>query len=101
MAGFCRFPMHNFDPFARLEESMRFALSVVLFVGFLLAAAPGQTSHSSRSHRPANCPAGIDAKGDVPFQQVDLPPAQKCSTGNKNGFLIPDPKCTPGAVNPT
>ncbi len=74
----------------------------VLFVCCVLTeVAPAQTGHSHNSARPANCPAGIDVKGDSALQEVDLPPVQKCSIGNKNGFLIPDPKCTPGAANPT
>lgn len=35
------------------------------------------------------------------MQQVNLPPSSKCSLRNSNGFLLPDPNCTPGAVNPS
>jgi hypothetical protein len=62
-------------------------------------AAKKKTSHSKKGV--SGCPAGIDVQGDHPMQQVTIPPTQKCSVGNKNGFLIPDPNCTPGAVNPT
>jgi hypothetical protein len=43
----------------------------------------------------------IDANGDQPLQFIALPPAPPCTTTTRNGFPIPDPKCTPGAVNPT
>ena len=51
--------------------------------------------------RAPDCSAlGIDVKGDEPLQAVTLPP-QQCTTGVSNGFPIPDPNCTPGAINPT
>jgi hypothetical protein len=43
----------------------------------------------------------IAVTGDEPRQAVSLPPAQACSPVISNGFPIPDPACTPGAVNPT
>ena len=44
----------------------------------------------------------IDPKGDRPMLQVHLPPAQTCRKDlQKNGFPVPDPACTPGAINPT
>jgi hypothetical protein len=30
-----------------------------------------------------------------------VPAPQSCKTGISNGFPIPDPSCTPGAINPT
>lgn len=29
------------------------------------------------------------------------PPSQGCDIGQRDGFPVPDPRCTPGAVNPT
>ena len=43
----------------------------------------------------------INPKADKPMRQVHLPPAQRCQTSLKNGFPVPDPACTPGAINPT
>ena len=81
---------------------MRFACSAFLCVCLLPTLASAQTDRSTHSHQAAlNCPEGIDIKGDAPFQEVSLPPSQKCSVSGKNGFLVPDPNCTPGAVNPT
>ena len=55
----------------------------------------------------------VQAKGDVdctpfglgqdppqPLQPVSLPPASKCNTRTSHGLPLPDPKCTPGAVDP-
>jgi len=43
----------------------------------------------------------INPKGDRPMLSVHLPPGQTCRPLMKNGFPVPDPSCTPGAVNPT
>jgi len=43
----------------------------------------------------------IDGKASKPFANVTLPPAGTCTPKTSRGFLIPDPKCSPGAVNPT
>jgi hypothetical protein len=80
---------------------MRFALGLLLSVTFVFATSFAQTGHPHHSHGAANCPAGVDAKGDSSLQTVNLPPTQKCSTSTKNGFMLPDPNCTPGAVNPS
>lgn len=44
----------------------------------------------------------IDPKGDRAMTPVQLPPGRTCRSDlKKNGFAVPDPACTPGAVNPT
>jgi hypothetical protein len=50
---------------------------------------------------PSDCPAGIDGLKSKGLAQVTLPPSQECKPHSRNGYPIPDPKCTPGAVNPT
>src|SRR5215469_14888432 len=35
-----------------------------------------------------------------PLQAVTLPPGKRCVVRMHNGFLLPDPACTPGAINP-
>jgi hypothetical protein len=45
--------------------------------------------------------ANIDSAADQPLLQSSLPPKGKCAVRLRNGFPIPDPSCTPGAVNPT
>jgi hypothetical protein len=47
----------------------------------------------------AQCPPGIDGSASSPLQPVSSP--AQCTTQIKNGFPIPDPNCTPGAINPT
>jgi hypothetical protein len=37
----------------------------------------------------------------TPLRAVAPPPSQSCTTRVSNGFPIPDPNCTPGAINPT
>lgn len=57
----------------------------------------------ARSRRPTNCSQfSIDDRASQPLRAVTLPPAQGgCHTRTMNGFVIPDPNCTPGAINPT
>lgn len=43
----------------------------------------------------------LDSKASSPLQAVDLPPTAKCTSQESNGVPIPDPACTPGAINPT
>jgi hypothetical protein len=52
--------------------------------------------------RPAVCDQfDIDGRASAPLRGVVLPPSQRCTTRISNGFPIPDPNCTPGAINPT
>jgi hypothetical protein len=43
----------------------------------------------------------IDPKASQPTRAVTLPPAAECKPVVKNGLPLPDPACSPGAVNPT
>jgi hypothetical protein len=43
----------------------------------------------------------IDGRASTPSHPVALPPRQACITPTRNGFPVPDPNCTPGAINPT
>ena len=52
--------------------------------------------------RPAVCDQlNIDGRASSPLRAVTLPPQQSCTTHTSNSFPIPDPNCTPGAINPT
>ena len=44
---------------------------------------------------------GLDKTGHQALSAVDTPSEGSCHAGTRNGFPIPDPTCTPGAVNPT
>src|ERR1700682_5439934 len=43
----------------------------------------------------------IDHKASKPLEQVATPPTHCAPRAGSKGFLIPDPTCTPGAINPT
>jgi len=49
---------------------------------------------------PAHCGA-IKSTASSPLKAVTLPPVDACTPRKSNGFLLPDPACTPGAINPT
>lgn len=79
-------------------------LSAVLYLGFVgigdVAIAKSQrlteaqkAAGRKRFH--------IDANRDEPLRAVRLPPEGKCVPDHRNGFPVPDPNCTPGAINPT
>jgi hypothetical protein len=74
---------------------MRFAsiLGSTFFLLGLLALAQG-------SKAPKNCPK-IDQGGDNGFHVWRSPVANSCHTEAPNGYPVPDPKCTPGAINPS
>jgi hypothetical protein len=81
---------------------MRIAFCV--FLCFLFSAiAAAQTGDTNGPKRPpAECPQEIDVNSDQPLKtDVSLPPSKKCKVIKKNGFLLPDPACTPGALNET
>ena|SRR5579863_379051 len=42
----------------------------------------------------------LDGTASTPLQAVTLPPTRACSPRMSNGFPLPDPNCTPGAINP-
>jgi len=75
---------------------MRLALCVATCL-FLSTVSVSQTSDKP----PAGCPTEINVNSDKPLTTVTLPPSRKCKTKKKNGFPLPDPSCTPGAINET
>lgn len=48
---------------------------------------------------PVSCPSGVDPTGSQALQTVTK--TSGCSVGAISGIPLPDPACTPGAVNPT
>jgi hypothetical protein len=65
--------------------------------------SPNVPELMARSRRPPNCSRfNIAAKSSQPLEKVTLPPAAGgCHTRSLNDLPVPDPKCTPGAINPT
>ena len=43
----------------------------------------------------------IDDTASRPLHRVMVPPLRACKTVLSHGYPIPDPHCTPGAINPT
>jgi hypothetical protein len=44
----------------------------------------------------------VDSQGSAPLQAVALPPEKVCTQRIvPSGLILPDPACTPGAINPT
>jgi len=65
-------------------------------------SASSQQPNPTELLRPAVCDQlQIDGRASTPLRPVALPPQQACATPTRNGFLVPDPNCTPGAINPT
>ena len=74
-----------------------------MVLALLLAGVTGaMLSDASRAAAPPpNCQAfNLDGTASTPLRPVSLPPQQSCTTRMSNGFPLPDPSCTSGAVNP-
>lgn len=69
-----------------------FGLLVVLIVLFLVKTPPQDTPPPSAGESSAGLPLGDKAS--------PMPSPDTCRLGNKAGSDLPDPRCTPGAVNP-
>jgi hypothetical protein len=68
-------------------------------IGLSLVIAAGALAKDSACN--SGC-VNVDMRGTRALGDTDLPPkAGGCSIGIKNGFPVPDPRCTPGAFNPT
>lgn len=58
--------------------------------------------HSGKPTAPKVCQvSSIDPKLDQPLRFWAPPAGKSCKPIQKGAYLLPDPKCTPGAVNPT
>jgi hypothetical protein len=51
------------------------------------------------SHATTSCPAGVDPTASKALTHAGA--QQHCSAKLSRSYPIPDPKCTPGAINPT
>jgi len=71
---------------------MRAAISLALLIALGSSAIAG-------GRKPAGCAAfHLDPSAHEPLDKVAVPPRHVCVPC---GFLLPDPTCSPGAVNPT
>jgi len=79
---------------------MRFATTFVLLC-FVAPLAQSQMD-TERSKTPTTCAQfKINQKASQPIHAVNLPPSSTCKIKADNAKYIPDPSCTPGAINPT
>lgn len=57
---------------------------------------------SAQAAPPKQCKNfNVDVLASRSLERVTLPPSGRCVPRMRNGFPIPDRRCTPGAVNPT
>ncbi|WP_020658755.1 hypothetical protein [Amycolatopsis benzoatilytica] len=66
-----------------------------MFAGIAVCAACG--GHSAAAPQSANVNAAALAVGE---SSTPLPSPDSCHLGSRNGQSVPDPACTPGAINP-
>jgi hypothetical protein len=80
--------------------SIRIIVGALLCVGTIgFAGADFQSAHAAP---PPQCKKfHIDVKASRPLANVTLPPQRTCVPRMKGDLPLPDPDCTPGAVNPT
>src|ERR1019366_1697222 len=74
----------------------RFVAAAILWAG-LLGFAPSALAQNAPDCSQFN----IDQTAAAPLTVVATPSDGGCAPLMSNGYPIPDPKCTPGAVNPT
>jgi hypothetical protein len=83
---------------------MRVTIGTVLFFALTDYWVPANSQQpiSPELLRPPICDQfNVDGRASVPLRTVSLPPQQSCTIQTNNGFPVPDPNCTPGAINPT
>lgn len=79
---------------------MRFAWTLAVFC--LVAGLAQTQTATERSKEPTNCAQfHIDQTGSQALHTVTIPPSITCKKKARDGKFIPDPNCTPGAINPT
>jgi hypothetical protein len=86
-----------------MKRLMRVTAAVLCFslTGYW-GPANSQQPNAPEVLRPAICDQfTVDGRASTPLRAVTLPPLQTCTTHTSNGFPVPDPNCTPGAINPT
>jgi len=71
-------------------------------LGFAIILPSQAADLKVRTKLPAICAKlHIDPEGSDALQNVSLPPDHTCKPRVKNGLPLPDPSCSPGAINPT
>lgn len=78
---------------------MQRLLAAALGAAFLLCAIDPALAASKRP--PACARLHLDATAQLPLREVALPPGHICTPRVSRGYPLPDPSCSPGAVNPS
>jgi hypothetical protein len=87
-----------------MKRVVQVTAAAALCFGFAGWRSPAnsQQPNPPELFRPPVCDQlNIDGRASAPLHPVALPPRQACTTPIRNGFPVPDPNCTPGAINPT
>src|SRR5271169_5514941 len=86
-----------------MERVMRITVGAALCFALTYYSGPANSQQlTPEVVRPAVCDQlHIDGKASAPLQSVALPPPHGCTTRISNGFPVPDPNCSPGAINPS
>lgn len=67
-----------------------------------IALAAAMTHAQAGAKKPPGCARlHLDVNAHQAFGNVELPPDHVCAPVERNGYLLPDPNCSPGAVNPS
>ena len=83
-----------------MHRYFRAALVALLTVA---AGVGGAEAAAKKKKKPVSCAKfHISVKADEPVGAVTLPTENGvCTPGTRNGFPVPDPRCSPGAINPS
>jgi hypothetical protein len=87
-----------------MKRVMRVTIDAVLCFALTDYCVPAnsQQAIAPEVFRPPICDQfNVDGRASAPLRTVSLPPQQTCTIHTNNGFPVPDPNCTPGAINPT
>lgn len=75
-------------------------LAIGLTMTGLAPKSPPATTHASKAA--ASCSQfDLDGSASKALAAVAIPPTHTCAPRTSHGFPLPDPTCTPGAINPT
>jgi hypothetical protein len=87
-----------------MKQVMRVTVGAALCFALTGYCVPANSQQPSAPEliRPPICDQfNVDGRASAPLRTVSLPPQQICTIHTNNGFPVPDPNCTPGAINPT
>jgi hypothetical protein len=81
----------------------RIAMPMLFCLGAIVGAGAAHGQQEPEAARPEKCAhLHIDDKASTALRQPWTQPSDRgCTVRTTNGLQLPDPKCTPGAFNPT